>query len=148
MARAPKPNKNRHSRPMVPIDWEMVDRYLIAGCSGIEVASVIGCHHETLYERCERENGILFSEYSRQKKNHGDSLLRAKQFQKAMSNGGDNTMLIFLGKTRLKQREEDQNSLVFDGKLSELLDKLNTLQNGKDESLGDSSGLSNDPQDS
>lgn len=107
-------------QPKAIIDWKKVDDLLIAGCSGREIAGQLGIYHGTLYDRCFTDNGIQFSEYSQQKYSKGDALLRATQFAKALGKNkdADNTMLIWLGKQRLKQREpknienEDLNNIV------------------------------------
>ena len=107
----------------IPIDWEKVDQLLISGCRGTEISAFLGIHHDTLYDRCKAKFGKLFSEYSAEKRQKGDSLLKHKQFQVAMQ---DNTsMLIWLGKQRLKQRENPQSDDDFNGKLAQLLDLLN-----------------------
>ena len=106
MPRAPKKVKNPRSRPQIPIDWDYVDKLLISGCTGTEIASSIGCHHQTFYDRVQLEKGMLFTEYSQQKKEKGDTILRQAQFAKAAK--GDNTMLIWLGKLRLGQRDPDK----------------------------------------
>jgi len=91
------------ARPEKPIDWKKVDQLLLAGCIGTEIAPHFDMHPVTFYERCQREHGLNFTAYSSLKRCQGDSLLKEKQFEKAMS--GDNTLLIWLGKTRLKQTE-------------------------------------------
>ena len=88
----------------LPIDWKMVEQYCIAGCSGMEIAAKIGIHHETLYKRCIRDKKMNFSEFSHKKKQKGDSLLKVKQFDVAMS--GDRQMLIWLGKNRMGQSDK------------------------------------------
>lgn len=97
-------------RPKSIIDWKYVDTLLIAGCSGREISFNIGLNPKTLYERCETEHGVPFSEYSQQKYAKGDSLLRKQQFDKALgrTTDGDNMMLIWLGKNRLKQSDAPQ----------------------------------------
>ena len=109
-------------RPKIDIDWDMVDKYLISGCSGTEIAGMIGCHPETFYDRCQQDKGTGFTEYSNKKKSKGDGLLRAKQFSMAL--GGDRGMLIWLGKNRLGQRDDPKSQEEFNGKLAELLDLL------------------------
>lgn len=94
------------SRPEKPIDWKLVDRLLIAGCMGTEIAAHFDMHPNTFYDRVQAEYGIGFTEYSSQKKQKGESLLRSKQFDTAMS--GDKTMLIWLGKQRLGQKEHHE----------------------------------------
>ena len=92
------------ARPKIEINWKIVDQYLVAGATGTEVAAVLGIHPETLYNKCKKEHKIGFTEYSKQKKAKGDSLLKVKQFEMAMS--GDRGMLIWLGKNRLDQSDK------------------------------------------
>ena len=89
-------------RPKAIIDWEIVDKLLIAGCIGTEVAAHIGIHPETLYDNCERDKKTLFSAYSQEKRAKGHSLLRAAQFDEAIRKRNI-TMLIWLGKNNLLQ---------------------------------------------
>jgi len=93
-------------RPEKPIDWKKVDQLLIAGCSGTEIAPHFDMHYNTFYNKVQEQYKMGFSEYSALKKEQGDSLLKAKQFEKAMS--GDNSMLIWLGKNRLKQKDNHE----------------------------------------
>ncbi|HEY3527489.1 MAG TPA: hypothetical protein VGK47_14935 [Nitrososphaeraceae archaeon] len=90
-------------RPQSVIDWNKVDELLVKGSSGAQIASQIGIHPQTLYEHTLSEKGIPFSDYSAQKYAKGDSLLLTKQFDVAMK--GNVSMLIWLGKQRLKQHE-------------------------------------------
>jgi len=118
--------KNKH----IPIDWEEVDKYLVAGCNGMQISAVIGCYSDTLYRRCVDEKGVLFAEYAAEKRQKGNSMLHAKQFQQAMK--GDRGMLIWLGKQRLGQREDPQDAAEFNGKLGEILDYLMGVKDEKE----------------
>lgn len=93
------------SRPEKPIDWAKVDQLLIAGCLGTEIAAHFDMHSHTFYDRVMGQYGVTFTDYCAEKRSKGDSLLRAKQYEKALQ--GDNVMLVWLGKVRLKQREND-----------------------------------------
>lgn len=95
------------SRPEKPIDWNKVDQLLMSGCKGTEIAPHFDMHYETFYDRVKQKYNVGFTEYCSLKKEQGDSLLKAKQFEKAMK--GDNSMLIWLGKVRLGQREASQS---------------------------------------
>lgn len=103
--------KKTPGRKPVSIDWIRVERFIQAGCNGEEVASAIGIHADTLYRRM-KEEGIIgegtdyphFTAYYQSKRSHGDSLLKVKQFEMAMS--GNIPMLIWLGKQRLGQSEK------------------------------------------
>jgi len=94
------------SRPEKPIDWAKVDQLLMAGCKGTEICPHFDMHHETFYNRIQDKYGMGFTAYSSIKKEQGESLLRAKQFEKALK--GDSTMLIWLGKNRLKQHDKEE----------------------------------------
>lgn len=89
------------------INWEMIDSMLVAGCNGVQCAAAIGIHPETLYDRCKLDKATGFSEYSQAKRAHGDGLLHAAQFQKAYKDKNP-TMLIWLGKQRLSQKDNEQ----------------------------------------
>jgi hypothetical protein len=102
------------------INWETVDGMLIAGCSGIQCAAAIGIHHDTLYDRCVQEKKVSFSVYSQAKRAHGDGLLHAAQFQKAYKDKNP-TMLIWLGKQRLRQKDDHQ---VVVNQTSKLADEI------------------------
>lgn len=132
MPRKKKENPKPAHRPQKPIDWEVVDRLLIAGCLGTEIAPHFDMHPDTFYIRFEQDKGMGFTEYSRQKRSIGDSILREVQFKKAKD--GDNTLLIWLGKNRLKQAESPTELNVNDTTLSqftELMAQLDSLQSAR-----------------
>lgn len=85
------------------IDWQAVGEMLQAHCDGAGIAETMGIHSDTLYRRCKEDLGVSFSEFAAAKKAEGKNLLRMKQFETAM--GGDRSMLIFLGKVLLGQKE-------------------------------------------
>lgn len=96
-------------RPVIEIDMKVVDDLLIQGSNGVQVAAYLGIHEDTLYTRIQAEYGITFSDYTAKKRSKGDSILHAAQFKKAAR--GDNTMLVWLGKNRLGQRDgEDRGA--------------------------------------
>ena len=94
-------------RPKADIDWERANELLIAGCSGAEIAGYFGLNANTIYARCLEDNKITFSEYSQPFYSKGESSLREVQYHKAKQ--GDNMMLIWLGKNRLKQRDKEED---------------------------------------
>lgn len=112
-------------KPNIPVDWDVVDQLLEAGCNGIHVASYFGIHEETLYIRCQKEKGMGFAAYSAIKRAKGDSRLLGKQFSVALQ--GDKTMLVWLGKQRLEQQENPTKETAFDGGLAKMLDLFNDL---------------------
>ena len=95
---------NKTGRPKAEIDWAVVDNYLKAQCDGTEIAEFFGIAPITLYRACEREYNVTFEVYKQQKRATGKMMLRAKQYQVAMS--GDKSMLIWLGKQYLLQKDK------------------------------------------
>lgn len=92
------------TRPEKKIDWQRTDELLEAGCPGTEIAAFFGMHPDTFYLKFVKERGMGFSDYSAQKKSTGEALIREAQYLKAIK-AKDNTLLIWLGKQRLNQRE-------------------------------------------
>lgn len=121
----------------------------MAGCFGSGIAHYLGINPATLYSRCLEDKGIQFSEYSQQKKEKGDEILRAHQYAKALglTDKGDNTLLIWLGKTRLKQSEDKDDVTEKDARKS--FDTLLGFIKKKqiEESQSDNSDLTNNSTD-
>ena len=111
-------------RPKAVINWKMVDEYLRSQCDGAHIANILGIHPNTLYLACEEKFNVNFSEYSQQKKGEGKELLRARQFKAAME--GDKTMLVWLGKQYLGQREKTDSNI-------NLQDKAPIISFGEDD---------------
>lgn len=95
------------ARPKAVIDWSKVDFYLRAHCDGVGIAGILGVSPDTLYRACQEEHKIGFADYSAQKKSEGKELLRATQFQLAIEK--DKTMLVWLGKQYLGQRDKSES---------------------------------------
>jgi hypothetical protein len=110
------------SRPLIPIDWNRVDKFLESGCTGIDIAGSLGCSADTLYSRCMQEKEMTFTAYSVQKKSSGDNLIRVAQMNIALK--GNASMLIWLGKNRLGQKDDPYQESVFNGTLALTLDEI------------------------
>jgi len=91
-------------RTPVVIDWDTVGKLLEADCKTTDIARQLGISEMTLYRRCKADLNVSYVTFSQQKKMLGDNLLRAKQYQTAMS--GNVTMQIWLGKQRLGQTDK------------------------------------------
>ena len=112
-------------RSIKHIDWDLVDDLLKAGCPGTEIAPHFDMIADTLYDRVKLEKGVTFTEYSLSKRSHGDGLIRQTQYKKALKE--DNTMLIWLGKQRLGQKET--HDISFDKSLEKgLFTTLNWIK--------------------
>lgn len=120
---------NEIGRPPAKIDWNEVNELLTAGCSGVEIAGYLGLNKNTIYERCRLDNNMEFCDYSVKFYSKGDSLLRKKQFDKALGKviDGDNTQLIWLGKNRLKQSESPQELAISQETLTHFKAIMNQL---------------------
>lgn len=104
---------DKGGRTRAYIDWDKVDKLLMAGCPGTEIAAHFGIHEDTLYRRCEQDRGMGFTVYSQQKKSTGNNMLREKQFDLAMD--GSERMLIWLGKNKLGQSDVVNNNINAEG---------------------------------
>lgn len=113
------------------IDWDKVDQLFIAGCNVTQVAASLGVARVTLYRKCEEEKKVTLDTYHEEKRANGDSLLLAAQYQKAIKDKHP-TMLIWLGKQRLNQKENLEESVnkeiekKFDQKMSQIMDLLSS----------------------
>lgn len=97
------------ARPKAIIDWEEVNKHLQAQCDGVGIAGILGISPETLYRACKEIYKIGFDAYAAAKRGEGKELLRKKQYDIAME--GDKTMLIWLGKQYLEQKEKNETDI-------------------------------------
>lgn len=98
------PKERTTGRHFKVINWDLVDRLLMSGCTGRQIAAYLDVHRHTLYTACEREKGITFADYLLEKQEKGNAQLLGKQFELAMR--GDRAMLIWLGKNRCLQTDK------------------------------------------
>ena len=98
--------KDKNGRPKIDINWNQIDKYLEAGCSGNQVAAKFGISYKTLERRFkerELEGFVHFGDYIASKRSSGDADLLMTQHKEALA--GCKTMLVWKGKSRLKQIE-------------------------------------------
>lgn len=131
------------TRPEIPIDWARVDELLEAGSPGTEIAAYFGMHPNTFYRRLEEKRGVSFSEYSAQKKSKGDALIREAQLKKALKKL-DNTMLIWLGKQRLGQKENAGDKVIAEDVMQAFNDLMRQLDKAQEERKMSTTTLSTD----
>lgn len=91
-------------RPKSDIDFEAVDKYLQAQCSGSAIAGLLGVCPDTLYRAVEQRYKVTFSAYLQQKRGEGREILRMKLWEEAVSKG-NTIMLIWLSKNYLGMSE-------------------------------------------
>lgn len=96
-------------RPPKPVDWELVDQLLEAGCDGVEVAAEFNMHPDTFYKKVKDTYNQTFTDYAVSRHSKGKGALRLEQHKKAFNykTKGSTQMLIWLGKVRLGQREPE-----------------------------------------
>lgn len=123
------------TRPVKPIDWQKVDQLLLAGCTGTEIAPHFDMHEDTFYKRVEDQYGMGFTAYCSLKRCQGDSILRAKQFEQAIK--GDKTMLVWLGKNRLNQRESPEQKAIDPQELVRFMAMMKQLTEAQSFALND-----------
>ena len=112
------------------VDVEQFEKLCAIQCTLEEVASYFDMDSDTLNARLKELYGTTFSEVFKVKRQKGFVSLRRSQFNKALE--GDNTMLIFLGKNYLKQRDrapEEEQSKTDPALLEKLLHLLNNKNN-------------------
>ncbi len=97
------------ARPRKPIDWSQVEKLCALQATETEVAQFLAVSVDTLARACRREHRMSFAEYFAQKRGLGKISLRRAQWQTAQS--GNPTMLIWLGKQHLGQRDKTSHEL-------------------------------------
>lgn len=98
--------QSKPGRPRAYIDWDRVAFLLEAGCSAQSIAEEMGIARNVLYDRCQRDNNIDFSTFTRQNALKGEHLLHKTQYETALS--GNVPMLIWVGKNRLGQSDKQE----------------------------------------
>lgn len=99
-------------RPLIKIDWSQVEKLGAIHATGEEIASFFDISYDTLERACKREQNVPFAEWIKQKGCKGNISLRRKQYTTAME--GNVTMLIWLGKNILKQKDKSDEEIAID----------------------------------
>lgn len=115
------------ARPLKPIDWDLVERKMQAGCTASEIAWGFDMHIDTFSERFKQEYGGYFTEYKGNFRDVGKGNIRHQQYERAMD--GNTQMLTILGREWLGQeKEQKQRSQVDEDRLDALLNQLQSLR--------------------
>ena len=102
---------NKGGRPRIELtskDWHTIEQLCAIQCTGEEIAGVLDIDYDTLNSRINERHGFGFSEYYKRKSSRGKMSLRRKQHEIALS--GNPTMLIWLGKQYLGQKDQHENT--------------------------------------
>ena len=121
----PGPQKHAGGRPQLDIDIAAVERAATIGCTRQEIAAVIGVSRATLYNHMATDP--LIAEAIERGADKGKATLRRLQWKGA--HDGNPTMLIWLGKQLLGQRDQHQidgqmNIGVVNGRLADRIARL------------------------
>ena len=98
--------KNKVGRPRKEIDFTELEKLCALQCLETEIAGWFECSVDTLSRRVEEKTGLRFAEYFAQKRGNGKIALRRQQMQMAMK--GNPTMLVWLGKQYLNQKDKQE----------------------------------------
>ena len=106
--RGRKPTK-KNGRPKIEIDFNVVAGMCNVWATEAEIAEYFGCTIKTLYRRCKEEMGGSFVQFYKKNNSRGKMSVRRAQFKLA-TEGQNATMLIWLGKNHLGQRDQPGDS--------------------------------------
>ena len=93
-------------RPKAVINWDTVEKLCAIQCTGEEIAAVLKIDYDTLNTHIKDEFNLSFSDYFKKHSAKGRMSLRRKQHEVALS--GNATMLIWLGKQYLEQKDKQE----------------------------------------
>lgn len=101
-------------------DWKVLDAILQFKPTGKVCAEIMGVSHDTIERRIKEKFNMTFAEYRESKMAGMKMNLSKKQYEVAMS--GNVTMLIWLGKQWLDQKEKVEENSTQEIKLSYSID--------------------------
>lgn len=111
--------------PRTEIDYGVLSKLCNIMCTGEECAAILGIDYDTLNRRLGQDGHNGFTDYYKKHSSKGKASLRRKQIEVALS--GNPTMLIWMGKQQLEQRDKrdinDDSELLSDT-LSKLINRL------------------------
>jgi len=94
-------------RPRIEIDYKQVEQLAAMQCTDEEIAAVLGVERSSISKR-KKADKEFFTAYKKGKE-RGKASLRRMQFKAA--EGGNATMLIWLGKQYLDQSDKTQQEI-------------------------------------
>ena len=104
--------KTKTGRPKIIIDYAMAAKLCTLFCTQEEICSFLHISIDTLERGLKADYKISFAEFFKEYSARGRVGLRRKQYLKAMQ--GSNSMLIWLGKQFLGQRDTPAEVIVKD----------------------------------
>lgn len=109
----PPPPPNPVGRPRKEINKEEFEKLCGLHCTEEDIAGWFDCSVDTIDNWCKREYLLNFSDVYKRKCSPGKVSIRRKQMEVAQN--GNPTMLIWLGKTILGQRDNVEHIIIRPG---------------------------------
>ena len=106
-------------RPKILIDWEEFKKLCKIQCTLAEISAWFNCSEDTIERRCQEEKEMLFADYYKKNSASGKISLRRTQMKAAME--GNVTMLIWLGKQFLDQKDKTEQNIEITDRKFELV---------------------------
>ncbi len=122
---ARKPTGKPNGRPPRDYDPKVFEGLCLVWCTNDEICSIFRCDIRSVDAWCKRHYGESFNDSYKRFSAGGYASLRRNQFNLSKTNAA---MAIWLGKQKLGQKENPETLEDFNGKLSLLLEKLNTIE--------------------
>jgi hypothetical protein len=117
-------------RPEIFVDWDNVDKLIMAQCTMNEIAGNVGMHPVNFGNKFKDKHGEDFTNYAVRMRSKGKCLLRAKQYHKAME--GNIQMLLRLGEIYLEQdRKNFETNEQIVATFTDFVDQLSSIQSDR-----------------
>lgn len=94
------------ARPRVEIDMDLLRELVKIQCTAEECAGVLGASEDTIDRRLKEEGFGGFADFYKKHSDEGKASLRRAQWKAAQD--GNPTMLVWLGKQMLGQRDKQE----------------------------------------
>ena len=115
---ARKPTGNPTGRPLIEIDQDIFEGLCEIQCTQSEISSVLKVSEDTILRWCKETYGETFAVSYKKHSEGGKSSLRKAQWHAALD--GNPTMLIWMGKQVLGQKDQQRVENVKEVDLSNL----------------------------
>jgi hypothetical protein len=102
--------KKAVGRKKATVNWEIAAAMCRAGSFSTAICQRLGISESVLIKYCRTDNQMTFDQFRRMHFAAGNDTLHMKQYQ--LASEGDKTMLVWLGKNRLGQKDKIDHSTM------------------------------------
>ena len=97
------------ARPLKEINWDVVEKLIETGCSGVAIAAKFRIQSDTFYRRFKDEYECNFQDYQVRSQEAGVADIMSMLHAKALNNKapGNAQLLMFLARCRLGMKEPE-----------------------------------------